>query len=424
MEGEPSIDIVNELKTYTWTIKDVPASSKENYQVNGQLDAPRLLCSTDDLKTVYLGFVSQDAFDLQTNTQMDELVSEVMKEYPDQMTAALAFQKIVSNNLDNLNIPLEFTGFICRSPIDTWNSNQGTALEKALLLCALLQKANIHATPVAIIPNELFDQQIGDLLSFKDFALMVEPQNTGKVLISSNQIDNQNQIFKVTNQKLVKLDNNLKSPGLYTIDKRSNQILATATFHLNDIGLSGKMNLEMQAAANPYFSLIKDASTVKSFVKGGVSAKDIDSFTQVELSQEKSWTLMEIKKENPFDKLQNYLFFELPYIMGGVQDWHYNLLTAERNSAIEIPEAIHEKYVYTIAFSDDLKLVSKPTDIDIKNDAGHLLIRFEKLDGTLIVTREVKFSKKIIDVDMYDGYREIMNAWGHDNFQKIIFKKN
>jgi hypothetical protein len=62
--------------------------------------------------------------------------------------------------------------------------------------------------------------------------------------------------------------------------------------------------------------------------------------------------------------------------------------------------------------------------MDIKNDAGHLLIRFEKLNGKLIVTREVKFSKKIIDVDMYDGFREIMNAWNHENFQKLVFKRN
>jgi len=422
IDGEPSISNENGQKIFTWTLNNIPASSKEDHQVSRHLDAPRLVFSTENLNTVYNHFVSQDAFQLGTNAQMDALVKEVMSENPVQLSAALEFQKIISNNLNNLSIPLEYTGFICRSPVETWNSNQGTEIEKALLLTALLQKANIAATPVAIIPNPLFDPQIGDLLNFQQFAVMLELEDAGQVLLSSNHINNQNQVFSMAGQSLLKLDNDLKSPSLFSIKKRTNQIIATALFDLDASGLSGSLNLELEAAANPYFSLINDASVIKSVVKGGLSAKEVNSFTQVLLSQDKCRTLMEIKKEAPFEKLQNYLSFEIPYIKGGVQDWHFNVLTAERNSAIEIPETIHEKYVYTFTFTDDLKLVSEPVNIEIKNDAGHVHIQFEKSDGKLVITREIEFTEKVINTNMYKGFKEIMDAWNNINYRKLIFK--
>jgi hypothetical protein len=84
---------------------------------------------------------------------------------------------------------------------------------------------------------------------------------------------------------------------------------------------------------------------------------------------------------------------------------------------------IHEKYVFTFTFSEDLKLVSEPSNIEINNDAGYLHIQFEQSEGKLVVTREIKLSKKIIDTNMYDGFREIMNTWNNVNLQKIICKK-
>ncbi|MCB2207146.1 MAG: DUF3857 domain-containing protein [Bacteroidetes bacterium] len=423
IEGDPTISNENGQKVYTWTFSDMAANSKESHQVSGHLNDPRLLFSSaEDLNSVYHTFVGQLAFQLETNAQMDALAEKVMTENPDQLLAALAFQKIVSNNLDNLNIPLEYTGFICRTPIETWNSNQGTELEKALLLKSLLNKAHIPATPVAIIPDPLFDTQMGNLLNFQKFAVMLELDNDDKVLISSNHTDAQNQLFNMADQSLLKLDPNLKSPALFSIDKESTQILTKGTFNINDSRLSGDLSLELEGVVNPYFSLMKDATAIKSIVKGGISSNDIESFTQVQLSQDISRSLLEIKKEEPFKKLHNYLSFELPYVKGGVYDWHFNVLTADRTSAIEIPENIHEKYVYTLTFSDDLKLVSEPINIEIKNDAGHVHIQFEKSDGKLVITREIEFTGKIINVNMYEGFKEIMDAWNNINYSKLIFK--
>jgi len=98
-------------------------------------------------------------------------------------------------------------------------------------------------------------------------------------------------------------------------------------------------------------------------------------------------------------------------------------LNNERTSALEIPENIHERYNYTVVFIDDLKLVTEPINIEIKNDAGYLLIKFEKSEDKLIITREIKFDKKTIEINMYDDFKAIMDAWNNTNYKKIIFKK-
>lgn len=90
---------------------------------------------------------------------------------------------------------------------------------------------------------------------------------------------------------------------------------------------------------------------------------------------------------------------------------------------MEIPHAIHERYEYAIAFPDNIKPVVKVTNIEIKNNAGYLLIKIEKSANDILVKREIKLDKKIIEPDNYEDFREIMNTWNNSNYKKIILKE-
>ena len=426
IDVEPLVVTEKDGLVYTWTFNSLPANSKDYYLEKDHLSAPRLIFSTSkDLKKAYDFFVNQPAFDLNTNESMDAVVAVIINGNSDQLSIALDLQKLVCNDLSNINLPLNHSGFKCRTAIETWNSNKGTKLEKALLLNALLQKANLKSEVVAIIPDAFYNEKIGNILDFDDFMVRINLEKQGEVYLSAYHIYNQNQIYSLNDKTVLLLDKNIESLKVYSTTPKTSKIFVMGEFEfLNSDSLTADIQLVLEANANPYFSLLNDDSKIKSVVRGGISSKDIISVKNDELRQEFVSTHLEITKKEPFKDLNTYLSFELPFISNGVNSWHINLLTEERSVPLEIPENIHERYDYSFGYSNELKVVTPSKNIEIKNDAGYLLIKFEKLDNKLIITREIKFDKKIIDVSIYDDFKEIMNVWNNDNYKKIIFKKN
>ncbi|MBI9036571.1 MAG: DUF3857 domain-containing protein [Bacteroidales bacterium] len=422
--GEPLISNKNGKKVYTWKFESIPANSKDYYQEADYGSSPRLIFSTSkDLKFVYDQFINQDAFVFNTNESMDKAIDKITSNETDQLTIALELQNLVSNDLKTLNIPLNSTGFKCRTAIETWKSNQGTHLENALLLTALLQKANIKAEPVAVIPNSFYNKEIGNLLSFKDFWVRINLKKYGEIFISAVQTDTQNLKFSLEGKTALLLDKNVESLKVFSGKAMTSKIFVGGDFEFQNVDkLVGNLFLELKAEANPYFNIYNDSSNIKSMIRG-ISSKNFTSTEIEKLSQEMSRTHFEFEKDDPFEKQQNYLTFQLPYVNNGVDSWHITLLPAERSAPLEIHEKIHERYEYAIVFPKELKPVSTPKNIEIKNDAGYLLIKFEKSANEILITREIKFDKKIFGLDVYDDFREIMNVWNNKNYRKVIFKE-
>ena len=421
--GDPVIDNKNGKMVYTWTFNSIPASSKDYYQEHES--TPRLIFSTaKDLQSAYNRFINQDAFVYTTNESMDNAVNNVLIENTDQLTIALELQKIISNNLSTLNIPLAYTGFKCRTAIETWNSNMGTHLEKAILLTTLLQKANIKSEIVAVIPDRYYNKEMGNLFIFNSFMIRAKLKEIGYIYISPTHIDKQNQRFALDGKTVLLLDKNVESLKVFQVKPIKNKIFVNGDFVFQDSGkLVGKIYLKLVGESNPYFTLYNDSSKIKSLINGAISTKNFTSANIEKLTQETTQAQLEFEKEDPAQKNSNYLSFNLPYASNGVNSWHIIQLPAERTVTLVIPQNIQERYEYAIVFPEGIKLVSKIKKIEIKNRIGYLLIEFVKTNNEIIVTREIRFDKKIIEIDNYDDFREIMNAWNNDHYRNLIFKE-
>jgi hypothetical protein len=424
-KGEPIIDNKNGEKIYTWKFNSIAANSKDYYQESNHEYSPRLIFSTaKNLQSAYDQFINQDAFVFNTNTSMDNAVDKITSDNTNQLTIALELQKFVSSALSTLNIPLKYTGFHARTAIETWNSNMGTHIEKTLLLATLLRKANITADPVAIIPTEYYNKEIGNMASFNSFLVRIKLKEYGELYISAIHVDKQNLKYGIDGNTIVLLDKNIETLKTSTTKPATNKILVSGDFIFhNSDSMSGEINLELTNKLIPYFKLYDDSSYIKSIITGGVSGTDFISSNIKKLSQESIKALLSFEKGEPTSKTSNYMSFEIPYITNGIRSWHITQLPSERLVPLEIPNNIYERYEYAIVFPKELKLVSNLKNIEIKNDAGYLLIKFEKMKDEIIITREIKFDKKVFGVDEYDDFREIMNTWNNKNYLKVILKK-
>ncbi len=423
--SNPIIENKNGKKSYTWTFDSIPANSKDYYQESNHESVPRLIFSTaNDLHSAYDNFINQDAFVFNTNESMDKYVDDIVTNEADKLTTALKLQQLVCNNLSTLNIPLKYTGFKCRTAIETWNSNMGTHLEKAILLTTLLHKANIYSEVVTIIPDKYFNKEIGNILTFNSFLVRIKLKKYGVIYISPTHINKQNLMFALEGKTVLLLDKNIESLKVFQDKPVTNKIFMSGDFVFqNTENLTGKINLELKGEPNQYFTLYNDSSKITSTIKGIGSSKNFTSSKIVKLTQEICKAQLEFEKEDPFVHNSNYLSFTLPYVSNGIESWHINQLPTERSAPLELPQNIHERYEYAIVTPEDFKLVSNLKNIEIKNNVGYLLIEFVKTANELIVTREIEFKEKIIEINDYDEFREIMNTWNNNNYKKLIFKK-
>lgn len=421
IDSKPSVSNNGGQKTYVWTFNSLPASSKDNHLGYHNIYSPRLTFSTKNIQSAYSGFISQGAFNYKTNESMNNIVNQLKSEEIDKLFLMLKIQKLVANELGNLSIPLQYTGFICRTPIETWKSNQGTDLEKALLLTSLLRKANIEAVPVAIVPKQYYNKDIGNLLFANDFMVKVELEKEGTFYITANKTNKQDQLFELGDDAVIVLDNTKDKVKVIFNDITADDITVKANIDLTDYNkLLGNIFVELKNGSNPYFRIKNDSAFVKSTISG-LNKRAIKSFKIEKLHDDLCNYALSVEEENPTHTQEKYHTYELPMVTNGVDSWHMNLLTKERTSPLELPRIINEKYEYNIVIPKDSRLVYQPVMSVLNFDFGYLKVIIEQKDNEISVIREIGFNKKFISITEYANFKKLMDMWNNKNYRQVIF---
>ncbi len=422
IDGSPNVDYKNGFVTYSWEFSSIAANSKESYQEYDHVSEPRLIYSTAaDMKSAYKQFVAQEAFNYATNGSMDKVVSNIIEGQDDQLKIVLELRKIVCNNVNNLNVPLAYTATKCRTAVETWESNQGTKLEKAILLSALLKKANISANPVAVIPNQYYNESIGNFSMYNDFLVNVNLKKHGDIYIATNYINKQNLKFDLFDKTTLLLEQGSKKLKTESHKPAISSIGLKFEIDLLDTKkLLGEASMKITNGLLPYFSVYQDSSYVKSIIVG-ISKSDIVDNKIGKLTPSILEAGFSMEKDNPVTKQRRYYTLKLPTASVGVDGWHMTLLN-DRSIPLEIPKTIHEKYEYAIVIPKGSKLVTPPTFTIIKNDVGSIINKLEQVDNKIVIVREIKFEKKVISAMDYSAFKKIMDIWNNNNYRKVIFK--
>ncbi|MCD6113354.1 MAG: DUF3857 domain-containing protein [Bacteroidales bacterium] len=428
-------DIVNEknMKVYSWTFKDIPARPNDALQPYDYNLLPRLLFSIEnDSKDVFKKFINQEAFKFITNVDMDNAVDNIVKNNKNSLDVVFGIQKLVAEDIAYKNIPLKYTGFRCRTAEETWKSNAGTKLEKAILFKALLNKANINSDIVAVIPSNYIDKD-GKSLSFKnipanlftikDFLLKIKIKGYSPIYLSPLFVDYKDLKYSLYNKTLLILNHNEKKYTVCNDDFDNNEILYDA-----DIILGAKNNikcissLKLKNYFNPYFLLNKDKENAKNLISE-FSGKDIEYFNINKSDISISNIEFRAEKKDIADTEDDYIFWDLPIFKKGINSWNLSVLPSQRNSAIELPSNISEVYNYSIIISDKSKLITPILKIEKKNDVGKVNIEISKNENNIKILKSIKIFNKIVPLNKYNEFRDLMKVWNNKKYKTLIIKK-
>lgn len=419
----PEIKDAKGRKDYIFTFSALAEQTHEQHQSSMDVDLPRLTFSTIGYSEMIAQFVKQASFSLKINAEMQKLVKTSKAKSKSDMDQVLALQKEICDNLNTWPIPLDFSGYKVRTPIETWESNGGTPIEKSLLLVALFRNAGINAYTAFAIPTRLYSAKTACFNLASEVLVIVSPRESEQMFISAYQKTDQNYIYSLQGQTIVYLEEK-DIPQVNVSDKFENKVVTNGSFLISDnFELSGTMECLLTENRNPYYSIHVDSSLIKSFIGGGILKKDILEAHPINSAQYRSLIDYKIQSKAAFRKQANHYFWEIPENTWGTNAWHLPYMNNERNSILELPNSINEQYSYDITVPEGVTLVNPLELISKKTAFGELVLSTVQEKNKVVVKRMFVINTNTISVSDYAEFKEMVDLWNEKNFRNLIFKK-
>jgi hypothetical protein len=415
----PVITKENNFQVYTWNFTNVPAISTEDFQKGGDdLYTKILFSSGENRLALYKEVLQNSPFSYILNEEMKEAVAAIIKENQEKSAILLKLQEKVINEIRLYPIPIKITGFSGRNPEQTWNSNGGTPLEKAVLLSALLKEAGIEAEPALMVKSSLYNESIGSLLDIEDILVRATLPD-GPVYLSLTSLNPQDLFYCFSERVFIGLNQ-----GDIKVEKTSsskNVLSLNGTFTLNEKNqLSGEISFTESNGINPFLMLQRDKSKAKSLISGGITSSDLQDPSITKSGIKESTVVIAVQGEKALRKDSDYYFFQLPLLTNGIESWGIHLLPKDRTTPLEISSIIDENYDFVIFLPEKMKLFLPNEKKEIKNNEGSFIYEIKTEGKKIIIHKSIKFNHQLIQPSEYTDFKALIDHWNANRYREIV----
>ncbi len=286
----PEIFKENGRTRFVWTFTSLPARSRESFQPDDPEQLPILIFSTaSNLQEIISTISSQEAFRMNVSEEMGARVQALTDLKKSPLQSILDIQKLVVEEFNLFDVPLEYTGYRLRTAEEIWSGNGGTEGEKGVLLCALFKKAGFPAVLHAVIPRGIMDPSIGCLAAITGFVVEVATKEYGSILLSPVRLNDQNLMYDLSGNTLVKIDPETESLDLNDVPDQRGTVNADFQLKIDDeYKLTGTVSANLEMAMNPFLDFISNENSAKGLWTSFASAGFIKTFEAIASSPEQS----------------------------------------------------------------------------------------------------------------------------------------
>ena len=365
--------------TTSWTLRNLPASSRAPFVYVKNGDVPFLAATTyasegEALATLLKQF--NPSGDPQLTT-LAESLTEGEKKDEDKLEAILEY---TTNHIANNGLTLDQTGYRLRPADAVISTAYGTEVEKANLLAGLLDGAGFKAEPMATY------QAYAD----KGLALKAVDQ-----LFVSCMVNGELYLFSTSSTH---------RPQTVNFDRTPLFSLQTG----KPVAIAVPQDYQIKSDIAVCF---KDGKVTTS-TKESVGKELMPYFTTGNSENEQTAPL---KVEN------GYATISLPDAEYGFSHLPYGYLNSQRKENLLIPRPVNEVYTYTIECPENMELRTPETDKTIRNAAGSLTISVKKNGRTATVTRSLELNKQLYTPAEYKELRQLLTEWSDVNGKTLLF---
>jgi len=404
---------------YSWKFKNLKNNVYESNQPQDQSHLPGLMF-TNATMTEALQQIANKKMIL--NDDIKQTVTQRITGKKKEIHIIRALQKLVGDEMNDFNIPLEYARFTTRPLKEVWQSNGATALEKNILLNKMLNFSGIPGKLIYAIPSKLYDENVGILNETGEFYNLV-PINNEEFIISTDANQKNNLAFYLTDHVL--LDMNAERLELSTSSTKSEpKVTVKGNFQLNSHGnLSGRTEISVFGAKNPYLNYLDKVENAKEVIQSIFPGNTIQDYEVKQFDFIGSKLSADIEQKELWKNQGDYYFLTLPKSEYGIKGEHIGILTEKRESPLKLSQNINESYQYTVTLPEGFAFVAPDITKELNNNVGSVSITVTGENNTLNISQSLKIKKCLINPEEYSAFCDLLKIWRNDNYQEIIVKK-
>lgn len=421
LPGQPNQTADEGYNVYKWEFNDLKAIDHEPALPHSNKHLPQLLFSSINLNNA-IATLSQPL--------AEELPAEIVDKTQKRVKGmnyvedkVFELQNLVANEINNINIPIEHTAYIPRSLGKVWKSNNGTELEKTMLLQKILEANGISSTPIVTINVEGFKDNMGVPENNGHYYLRINSEKP--YFISASKLNKTNpmryyggdyQVSLTPEEDIVEAEK--------IIGDKSTTIGVTGKFKLDENGkISGNSTTKFQGIAYNDLAIMRNEKAKKQMlysIYAGAEVNDINIRNSDDNAIEMD---AKVVFSNAVKEQGDFLITEIPQSNEGLQSWHINILPDEREYDIYLPSKLFEKYKYELQIPEGMKWIGKAASVDTSFNGAELHIALKQEGNSILFEKEISFSETSIPKEHYKAFKAMINLWNEKIYNEIVLEK-
>lgn len=398
IRNKPSVNTAGGMKSVSWKLSNLPASSRDPFVTAANGDVPYLTASTYESNKKALDVLYAQLAPA-TDVQLVALAETLTEGKTSDTEKLQAILKHVNENVGNSQVPLKDAGFKFRPINDVFYSAYGTEAEKVNLLNGLLNAAGIKAEAAAAYRVDADLSGCG-LNAIKE--LLVIANTDGKQYIMSPLSDkmaapgwnNLTPVVSLTNGAPV------------SIDRPATGIAYKVAMTLSPEKADAKVEATIGNAYLPYYG-----AYLPIYTGGDKEAKE----TKAQHGTTISYTSSQSLKAN-----NGYVMLSLPDAPTSLSHTYYCNMNSVRKENLLLPNQADEQYIYTITIPAGMKLSTPESVKTIENAAGKVVLSVKQNGNTAEVERSLRLNKQLYSPAEFSNLRSLLTEWGNSTNQVLL----
>lgn len=404
---EPVVIQKEDFKIYTWTFKDLPAVEHQYAEPSYREDVPCLVFTTASGSSLE-HFMSSNKLTVSDSSFFKPVVESIKKSLKRNDKLFLKLQETVINDIDFNHISFSAASFRGRAPKDVWTEASGNIVEKCFLLKELLNAAGYESEVLTACPRSMFSYS------------KLNPELWTNWYVS---VKMGNESFLLSAVKKNTYDSSIDAEGFCLYSPLTGKEYEFSSFK-NLIKLEGTINMFSRKNVKARLNLVLEGKFAHEFKDERFLKSKIRNCYRMLPKKDTSRLCMLADTVNNISVEAKLFSYKMPNYRGGFSIKNLPVLLADRKIPLDIKNTVDESYDFTLRVGKWYRSLDKDTTISIGNSVGEVLVSIKTiLKDRYIVSykRELKLNKRIISVEDYPKFKELIDVWSDDKYKSLFF---
>lgn len=409
--ASPAISEKNGIKQYRWTLKNIPAASREPYLPQALNNVPRLTATSYSSQAGPLEAL-KESFSSPLNEIGEFFTRELVKSDKTIKGKMMTIQKYVADQVANCPVPPENTGYKMRSPYEILRSSYGTEAEKTLLLFNMLKVINTDPELVVVYPGTM-KKAVKGLKPISGLKVKVNDNDGTPLFLSATtypsgtpELRGERDESWLVSEQGIRLLSVIGSLG---------EISYKANIKIDTLRAITSATMRLSGGLVPVMEL-KETETYLKKLTGPAGKTIISQINSTETHNARLY----FSAEQRLNPQHSYIIYKLPGINEGLNTWNINMLNTSRENIFEIPYPVKEVYEYELKLAPGIKIKTNDCNVEISRSIGSVRISIKQNGDIVKIYRELKLNKSLITPSEYPDFRKIVNTWMNPNTNQLI----